>query len=372
MMTRMLTCFAVATVSLSALAGDWPAWRGTDGTGISDETGLPVRWNSTDNIRWKIPLAEACNSTPIIRGDQVFLTQGFDGGKRRALIALDRKSGETQWQQEVSCDVEETTHKQNPPCSASPITDGQAVYANFASGGVLACSLDGRRLWHRDLGPVLSRWGNGGSPILYGDLLIVFHGPGTPSILYGLDRKTGETVWTSKETPINSPIFGSWSTPVVVKSGDRDELVMPLPGDEIRSPGYFKGYEPSSGKTLWRIEGLGNEVYAMPIVGAGGGIIVGVSGHNGPTMAIRAGGSGNSTGTHTLWRTETKNPQRVGSGIIHNGSLFLADATGILQCLKADTGRRSSANGSAEISGDPSCWPRGDFTSAAWRETHLS
>ena len=234
--------------------------------------------------------------------------------------------------------MEETSHGQNPPCSSSPVTDGKVVYANFASGGVLACTVDGRRLWHRDLGPVLSRWGNGGSPLLYGNLLIVFHGPGTPSILYGLDRQSGRTVWAAEETPINSPVFGSWSTPVVVRSGNRDELVMPLPGEKIGGPGCFKGYDPANGKTLWQIDGLGNEVYAMPILDADGEIIVGVSGHNGPTMAIRPGGSGNAADSHRLWRTETKNPQRVSSGVICEGHLFLADATGILQCLKAKTG----------------------------------
>lgn len=338
MFARVLMLSVVTVSSLPAFGGDWPAWRGADGSGVTTEKGLPVEWSGTENVKWKVPLPEACNSTPIVWGETVFLTQGLDGGKRRALMALDRKTGKTLWQEEVSCSVEETTHKQNPPCSASPITDGKVVYANFASGGILACTLDGKRLWHRDLGPVLSRWGNGGSPVLYGDLLIVFHGPGTPSILYGLNRKTGETAWTSKETPINSPIFGSWSTPVIVKSGGHDELIMPLPGDKIRGAGYFKGYSPTTGKSLWQIDGLGNEVYAMPIIGTGGDIIVGVSGHNGPTMAIRPGGSGNATSSHRLWQTTTKNPQRVGSGIIHNGNLFLADATGILQCLKADTG----------------------------------
>lgn len=331
-------CGVSHLISGSAIAENWPAWRGADGTGISRETGLPVKWSATENIRWKVPLAEPCNSTPIVWDDRVFLTQGLDKGKRRALIALDRKTGKTLWQQEVTCDVEETSHGQNPPCSASPVTDGKAVFANFASGGILACSLDGKRLWHRDLGPVLSRWGNGGSPVLHGNLVIVFHGPGTPSILYGLDRETGKTVWTSEETPINSPVFGSWSTPVVVRAGDHDELVMPLPGEKIGGLGFFKGYDPANGKSLWQIDGLGNEVYAMPILGAGGRVIVGVSGHNGPTVAIRAGGSGNVTGSHRLWRTETKNPQRVSSGVIHDGLLFLADATGVLQCLKAETG----------------------------------
>lgn len=339
MTLRLIVACLLSVVTVAVSAGDWPAWRGADGTGISSESDLPVEWSKTDNIRWTVPLPEACNSTPIIWKDRVFLTQGLDGGKRRALIALDRATGKELWQQEVACNVQETTHKQNPPCSASPITDGSAVYANFASGGILACDLNGKRLWHRELGPVLSRWGNGGSPILYGDLLIVFHGPGKPSILYALNRKDGSTVWTSEETPINSPVFGSWSTPVLVQTADRDELIMPLPGGKIGGPGWFKGYAPATGKPLWQIDGLGNEVYAMPIIGEGGNIIVGVSGHNGPTMAIRPGGQENSTKTHRIWRTETKNPQRVSSGIIHDGRLFLADATGILQCLEAETGK---------------------------------
>lgn len=338
MNTRMLALCVLIFAAAHAEAGNWPAWRGADGTGISEETDLPVTWSPNDNIRWKLPLTEPCNSTPVIWNDRVFLTQGLNGGKRRALIAVDRATGDIQWQEEVTCPVEETTHRQNPPCSASPVTDGHAIYANFASGGILACSLDGTRLWHRNLGPVLSRWGNGGSPVLYRDLLIVFHGPGTPSILYALDRKTGETVWTSHETAINSPIFGSWSTPVIVSVSGRDELVMPYPGGKIGGPGWFKGYNPRNGESLWQIDGLGNEVYAMPILGDQGKIIVGVSGHNGPTMAIRPGGSGDVTATHRLWRTETKNPQRVSSGVIDQGLLYLADATGILQCVKADTG----------------------------------
>lgn len=338
MRLRILILCAIAGIALPARADNWPAWRGADGNGISREKGLPLSWSNSENIRWKAPLAEPGNSTPIVWDDRVFLTQALEGGKRRLLIALDRKSGETLWRQEVPCDVQETTHAQNPPCSASPITDGKVVYAYFASGGVLACTLEGKRLWHRDLGPVLSRWGNGGSPVLFGNLLVVFHGPGEPSILYGLDRESGKTVWTSEETPINSPVFGSWSTPVIVRSGDRDELVMPLPGEKVGGPGWFKGYDPASGKTLWQIEGLGNEIYAMPVYDAASQVIVGVSGHNGPMLAIRPGGSGDATATHRLWRTETKNPQRVGSGVIHGEHLFQADATGILQCIAVKTG----------------------------------
>jgi outer membrane protein assembly factor BamB len=337
-MIRLISVCVLLLSTRPSLAGNWPAWRGVDGSGISDEKNLPEEWSATQNIKWKLALPESCNSTPIVWEDRVFLTQGIEGGTQRAIIGVDRKSGKSLWQESVACATKETTHRQNPPCSASPITDGKAVYANFASGGILACTLDGKKLWHRDLGPVLSRWGNGGSPVLYGDLLIVFHGPGTPSILYALNKNTGETVWKTNETAINSPIFGSWSTPIVVHVDGHDELIMPLPGDKIKSAGYFKGYSLKTGQQLWQVDGLGNEIYAMPITNSKGNIIVGISGHNGPTMAIRPGGSGNATKSHLLWRTEKKNPQRVGSGVIHDGRLFLADATGILQCLNAETG----------------------------------
>ena len=119
MWLRILVLGVIAGMAFPAMAENWPAWRGAEGTGISRETGLPVRWSRTENIRWKVPLAEPCNSTPIVWDGRVFLTQGLDKGKRRALIALDRTTGEKLWQQEVACDVEETSHTQNPPCSAS-------------------------------------------------------------------------------------------------------------------------------------------------------------------------------------------------------------------------------------------------------------
>jgi outer membrane protein assembly factor BamB len=125
-----------------------------------------------------------------------------------------------------------------------------------------------------DLGKVLHKWGNGSSPILYQDSVIVWHGPGEPSFLIALNKRTGETVWKKEETAINSPIFGSWSTPVVVRSGDRDELIFPLPGAKIGGDGEFKGYDPATGKELWRCAGLGNEVYAMPVVSAKGDLVV--------------------------------------------------------------------------------------------------
>lgn len=347
-MYRVLFLLLLPSVTL---ADHWPAWRGPHNTGVSDEYYPPLRWGPEKNIAWKVPLPEPGNSTPIVWGDHVFLTQALDGGKRRALIAFNRADGKKLWQKEVPCDVQETTHKQNPPCSASAVADGKAVYAHFASAGVIAFDFEGKELWRRDLGPLLHKWGNGASPILYKDLLIVVHGPGEPTFLIALDKRNGNTVWKKEETAINSPIFGSWSTPIILRDvaqdadpvekkerEPRDELIMPLPGDKIGGEGYFKAYDPATGNELWRCYGLGNEIYAMPIVGPKSNIIVGISGHNGPLLAVQAGGKGDVTKTHRLWQQAGKNPQRIGSGIIRENRLYIADAPGFVECVSLKTG----------------------------------
>jgi outer membrane protein assembly factor BamB len=157
-MHRLAVFFLTLPLMSSPVRGDdWPAWRGPTARGVSEAPEAPVLWSATQNIRWKVALPAPGNSTPVVRSGRVFLTQALEGGKRRAVIALDRADGRKRWQKEVPCPVTETTHPQNPPCSASPITDGQAVYAHFASAGVVAYDPDGTPLWHRDLGPVLHK-----------------------------------------------------------------------------------------------------------------------------------------------------------------------------------------------------------------------
>src|SRR5215470_17387248 len=219
----LVSLFGGLLLTSRAAADNWPAWRGPHATGVCDEHLLPLTWSATDNLRWRVPLPGPGNSTPIVWGDRVFLTQSLDGGKRRALLAFAR-------------------------------ADGRAVYAHFASAGVLACDLDGRRLWHRDLGPVLHKWGNGSSPVLYQNLLFVYQGPGEPTFLTALDKHTGKTVWTKRETGINDPDFGSYSTPLLVRASDHDELILPLPGNQLGGAGLFKAYAPATGEELWRCE----------------------------------------------------------------------------------------------------------------------
>lgn len=338
-MCRVISAIVVLIGINPLFADNWPAWRGPRGDGICDERELPLTWTSTENVRWKVPMAEPCNSTPIIWGDRIFLTQGLDKGKRRTVLALDRKDGKKLWEREFSCTAEETTHKQNPPCSGSPVTDGESVFAWLGSAGAVAHDLEGKELWRRDLGPIISKWGHGSSPILYKNLVIVFHGPGEPNtFLTALDKKTGKTVWKVDEKSINSPVFGSWSTPIIARIGNRGELIMPLPGDKVGGDGMLKAYDPDTGKELWVCNGLGTEIYAMPTINEARDLVVAISGHNGPFVGVKPGGNGDVTSTHRAWRITAKNPQRVGSGVFHGGNFFMADATGFVECIDPKTG----------------------------------
>src|SRR5262245_40576263 len=125
-----LTALFVGALLIPSLAwgGDWPALRGPLASGLCSARNLPLEWDAARNIRWKAALPEPGNSTPIVLGERIFITQALEGGKRRAVVAFARATGKKLWQQEVPCTVKETTHKQdNPPCSASPVTDGSVI-----------------------------------------------------------------------------------------------------------------------------------------------------------------------------------------------------------------------------------------------------
>jgi outer membrane protein assembly factor BamB len=339
-MYRFLACTLLLLLGAGlARADNWPSWRGPHANGISDERTLPVTWSPTQNVRWKVSLPEPGNSTPVVWGDRVFLTQSLDKGKRRAVLCFARADGKKLWQQDVPCTVQETTPGDNPPCSSSPVTDGRAVYAAFASAGVLAYDFQGKQLWHRDLGPLRHVFGNGSSPTLYRNLLILFQGPGEPTFMIALDKQSGKTVWKQDEFALNHNLFGTWSSPVVARLGGRDELLMSLPGERIGGDGWVKSYDPATGKERWRCLGLGASLYPSPVVSAEGDLIVAASGFFGPVLAVRPGGQGDVTKTHRLWHVSGKNPQRVGSPVVVGGYLYLANAEGFAECREARTGK---------------------------------
>src|SRR5262249_31667583 len=180
--------------------------------GVTKETDLPLTWSATENVRWKVKLPDRGNSTPIVWGNRIFLTQAVEKKDLRTLMCLDRKDGKVLWQREVEYTEKETTHGTNPYCSASPATDGERVVVSHGSAGVYCYDLDGKELWKRDLGKFNHIWGNASSPVIWKDLVFLNCGPGERVFLLAMDKKTGEDV-SKVEHPATNPPTSHASSP---------------------------------------------------------------------------------------------------------------------------------------------------------------
>ena len=133
--SRRIAFAAIVLAASVARAENWPSFRGPQGTGVSGETGVPLKWGDKENMRWRAPLPDRGNSTPVVWGDRVFVTQAVEQENRRALIAFDRRNGRLLWQSGTTFDEREPTNSQNPYCSASPATDGKHVVAKSPAVG---------------------------------------------------------------------------------------------------------------------------------------------------------------------------------------------------------------------------------------------
>ena len=333
MIRSLLTALVVGSLAAPLSAGNWPAWRGPSGDGISQETGMPTEWSSTENITWKVDLPEPGNSTPIVWNDRVFITSQLEGGKVRAVMCFNRDDGKLLWQQGIRHEEAEPSHKTNPYCSASPVTDGELVVAWHGSAGLVAYDFEGKELWHRDYGKFIHIWGNAASPILHGDHVIAHLGPGLRSMIVALDKRTGKEVWKRElpeaQSKSKEQFFGSWSTPVLRTLGGRQEMLLSLPQN-------LRAFDPSSGEDIWTCAGLSDLVYTSPLTK--GDIVVAMSGYTGPAIAVeaKAGAEGDITSSR-LWQHK-KNPQRVGSGVIVGDHIFMVNEPGTAECIELRTG----------------------------------
>ncbi|HYG76025.1 MAG TPA: PQQ-binding-like beta-propeller repeat protein [Planctomycetota bacterium] len=329
----ILLCLCVTALH----AANWPAWRGPTNDGVCTEKDLPVTWNTTENVAWKVALPSAGNSTPIIWDKKVFITSSVERGRKRGVMCFDRTDGKLLWQKDITYAGNEPTHKDNPFCSATPITDGERVIAHHGSAGIVAYDMDGNLLWQRnDLGELNHIWGNATSPIFHDDLVIAYCGPGLNVFLIALDKKTGKDVWkldlpqAKAKTP--DQFYGSWSTPVIRDAGGKKELILGLPKQVV-------ALDLATQKEIWTCSGLGPLVYTNPLIS--GDTIVVMSGYSGPALGVRAGGSGDVTATHRLWLVDQKKdlPQRVGSGVVVGDHIYILNDPGFAQCIEMKTGK---------------------------------
>lgn len=317
---RTAAGLAMLVLTGCAATSDWPRWRGPDGAAVADGAPLPAEWSPTRNIAWCVAVPGEGSSSPVVSGDAVFVTSALEGGKRRVLHCLDRRTGATRWTLETPDPDPERASAITGHAAATPVTDGRVVVAVFGNAGAVAADLSGRRLWTRALGEFDSEFGLASSPILHEGLVYVVcdhdgdRSKSFDSYLAALDARTGAIVWKTERPGL----FRSWSTPIVVGN----ELI-------VSGQDAVRAYDPKSGRLLWSAGGMSGWVTPSPV--AGKGLIFAVSGKDGPTAAIRPGGA-------VAWREERGGPY-VCSPVLYGDLLYVADESGRLICREAVTGK---------------------------------
>jgi outer membrane protein assembly factor BamB len=303
----------------------WSRWRGPSGQGVVPGGQYVDRWSETGPFKWKVAVSGRGNSSPVVWGDRIFFTTAYDQGQRTSLLAFRRSDGKRLWETFVPQKSVEHVHAKNGHASATPVTDGQRVYASFGTHGLMATDLDGKLLWHAPVGTLENYHGSAGSPVLYRNSVIIYQDAGSSaSFVAAFDTRTGKTLW---RTPRSETV--GWGTPVVVRAGNRDELI-------VSSERRVYAYDPATGKQLWTVAGLTREVIPTPVVGHD--LVFCSSGRAGPTLAIRPGGTGDVTSTHVAWSTPKGSPF-VPSGVIAGEVLYLVnDMQSIVTAYEARTG----------------------------------
>jgi outer membrane protein assembly factor BamB len=324
---------AAPEVALIPVEGEgaryWPRWRGPSGQGYVAGTNYVDTWSPTTNIKWKTAVPGRGHSSPIVWRDHIFLTSEHEDGLRLTMMAFNRADGKLLWHTAIPTGgVVEHVYRKNSRASATPTTDGRLVYTSFGTHGVAAFDFTGKLVWHQKLGELRNYHGSAGSPVLYKDRLFIYqdHG-GTGSLgsfVAAFDAKTGAVVWKK-----DRDARVGWGTPVIINTGARDELI-------VNSQYKVDAYDPATGAELWSARGMSMEVIPTPVVGHG--LVFCSSGRQGPTLAIRPGGSGDVTATHVAWSSPKGSPF-VPSPILHGDLLYMVnDIQSILTVAEAKTG----------------------------------
>ncbi len=355
----IVCCFVVSSV----LGGDfatealnnWHQWRGPRADGLAPQGDPPIHWDEVKNVRWKATLPGEGHATPIIWGDRIFVLAAVKtdrevtsleppkaeppGGYktprpvayyRFVVICVDRETGRIQWQQ-VAREVvpHEGRHPTNTYASASPTTDGRRLYVSFGSYGVFCYDLEGQRIWDRDLGDMVTRfgWGEGTSPVLYGNRLIVNWDHEGQSFLVVLDSATGETKWRADRQEVTS-----WSTPRVVEHAGRTQVIVP-------ATRRITSYDLATGEVLWECGGLTTNVIPCPVVFDD--LVICMSGHGeNEVRAIRLDSHGDVTDDpqQVVWQSHNHAPY-VPSPLVYGRHLFLTKSNlAILKVLDPASG----------------------------------
>lgn len=330
-----------SAANLQASEGNWPRFRGADGAGQLQGAQPPLEWSKTQNVSWKVNLPGMGSSSPVVWGDKVWVTAysgyGQDPNRpgniqqlKRHLICVSAKDGRVLWQRTVEGTQPEDAYdgflREHGYASSSPVTDGKAIYVFFGKAGVHAFSMDGEPLWSEKVGSESGnrRWGSAASPILYKDKLIVNATEESQSIR-ALDTQTGREIWKAEAASLELV----YSTPLVVRAGDHDELV-------VGAPNEVWGLNPDTGKLLWYADSPlpGN---ISPSVVSDGKLAYVFGGYpRQGAIAVRPGGNKDVTRSHVAWQSN-RGPY-IPTPVLHDGHFYWVNRQGIAWCVRASDG----------------------------------
>ena len=334
----------------------WPQWRGPRATGEAPAADPPVEWSETRNVRWKIEIPGNGSATPIVWGDHVFVSTAVPAGEaanrdglftrltrrivgtespsqvlRYTVLAIDRGTGTVVWERVVhEAAPHAGRHQTGSWASPSAVTDGEVLCAFFGSAGLYCLDMDGQPLWDRDFGDMEIRmgFGEGASPTLHDDTIIVNWDHQGQSFIAALDKRTGRERWRTERNEMTS-----WATPLVVEDGGRKQVITNAT-DRVRS------YDFETGELLW--EGEGTTLNAIPSPVAAEGMVYLMSGFRGNRLeAVRFGeAAGDITGTGAVaWSLDRDTPY-VPSPLLHDGILYFTKGNnGIISAYDARSGR---------------------------------
>ncbi len=356
LITFCTIAFVMAHLQPCCADDNWAQWRGPLNSGVSESAQPPLTWSETENIKWKVAIDGNGTSTPIIWDEKVFVltaiktqekdtsipdpkdqpkTNFFDIKRPNAVhqfvvICLDRNTGKELWRDIATKKIpHEGAHNDNDFASASPTTDGKRLFCWFGSAGLFCYDLSGKKLWQRDLGEatVGSSLGEGSSPVLYGDKLVIVRDYKHKGSIEVLEAATGKTVWRKDRDEDNA-----WATPLIVQHSGRTQVI-------TGASKFVRSYDLNTGDVLWQCSGLTGNVTPCPVID--GDYVICMSGYQGyAAMAIPLTETGDiSDSNKILWKKDRGTPY-VPSPLLYDGLLFYNQSNqSILTCVDSKTGK---------------------------------
>lgn len=351
-MLRWIRVTLLLSVPLASLtAADWPQWRGPEGTGVSQEKGLPIIWHESRSVLWKCSLPEWGASTPIIWEDAVFVTTHTTDDKL-VLLRIGKADGKIVWSREVGSGTRDRgppqrqpqkSHKFYTPAGPSPVTNGRVVVAHFGNGDLTAYDFFGERIWKRNLqddyGNYTSWYGHANSPVIAGDVVISvclrdsladLRDKPIESYLVAHDLATGEVRWkTSRMTTAVAEQCDAYTTPLLARLHGAEQLL-------VMGANQLDSYDPATGRQRWFLPGLvGGRTVTSPTIW--GGMILATRGLRGPLVAVKPKPSGELSHREIAWSYSEGSPDSA-SPVVWGELLFTVTDDGIARCFDAATG----------------------------------